>query len=50
MRDLSDSRGGFGVLIEVRVMLSVVWIVNRSKNWYERGAEVQNFQKIERTV
>jgi arsenite transporter len=27
-----------GVLIEVPVMLSVVWIVNRSKNWY--GSEV----------
>jgi arsenite transporter len=27
-----------GVLIEVPVMLSVVWIVNRTKNWYERGA------------
>lgn len=26
-----------GVLIEVPVMLSVVWIVNRSKSWYERG-------------
>ncbi|HEY8032478.1 MAG TPA: ACR3 family arsenite efflux transporter [Methylocella sp.] len=26
-----------GVLIEVPVMLSVVTIVNRSKNWYERG-------------
>jgi ACR3 family arsenite transporter len=26
-----------GVLIEVPVMLSVVWIVNRSKDWYERG-------------
>jgi arsenite transporter len=25
-----------GVLIEVPVMLSVVWGVNRSKNWYER--------------
>jgi ACR3 family arsenite transporter len=25
-----------GVLIEVLVMLSVVWIVNRSKGWYER--------------
>jgi len=24
-----------GVLVEVPVMLSVVWIVNRSKNWYE---------------
>lgn len=29
-----------GVLIEVPVMLSVVWIVSRSKNWYERGALV----------
>jgi ACR3 family arsenite transporter len=27
-----------GVLIEVPVMLSVVWIVNRTKGWYERGA------------
>ena len=27
-----------GVLIEVPVMLSVVWIVNRSKGWYEIGA------------
>lgn len=27
-----------GVLIEVPVMLSIVWIVNRSKGWYERGA------------
>ncbi|RVU13109.1 ACR3 family arsenite efflux transporter [Methylobacterium oryzihabitans] len=27
-----------GVLIEVPVMLSVVWIVNRSQDWYERGA------------
>jgi len=27
-----------GVLIEVPVMLSVVTIVNRSKDWYERGA------------
>jgi ACR3 family arsenite transporter len=26
------------VLVEVPVMLSVVWIVNRSKGWYERGA------------
>jgi len=25
-----------GVLVEVPVMLSVVWIVNRSKGWYER--------------
>jgi arsenite transporter len=26
-----------GVLVEVPVMLSVVWIVNRSQAWYERG-------------
>jgi ACR3 family arsenite transporter len=26
-----------GVLVEVPAMLSVVWIVNRSKGWYERG-------------
>jgi ACR3 family arsenite transporter len=26
-----------GVLIEVPVMLSVVWIVNGTKDWYERG-------------
>lgn len=26
-----------GVLIEVPVMLSVVWIVNTSKGWYEKG-------------
>jgi len=24
-----------GVIIEVPVMLSVVWIVNRSRDWYE---------------
>jgi ACR3 family arsenite transporter len=30
-----------GVLIEVPVMLSVVWIVNRSKGWYERGGVSQ---------
>jgi ACR3 family arsenite transporter len=29
-----------GVLIEVPVMLSVVWIVNRSKGWYEAAATV----------
>ena len=29
-----------GVLIEVPVMLSVVWIVNRSKGWYESGSSV----------
>jgi len=26
-----------GVLVEVPVMLSVVWIVNRSRGWYEQG-------------
>ena len=31
-----------GVLVEVPVMLSVVWIVNRSKGWYERGAAVRH--------
>ena len=25
-----------GVLVEVPVMLSVVWLVNRSRGWYER--------------
>lgn len=35
-----------GVLVEVPVMLSVVWIVNRSKGWYERGAAVENNTKI----
>ena len=30
-----------GVLVEVPVMLSVVWIVNRSKGWYESGAAVK---------
>ncbi|MFG1396755.1 ACR3 family arsenite efflux transporter [Roseixanthobacter pseudopolyaromaticivorans] len=29
-----------GVLIEVPVMLTVVWIVNRSKDWYERAPAV----------
>jgi ACR3 family arsenite transporter len=28
-----------GVLIEVPVMLSVVWLVMRSRIWYERGAQ-----------
>jgi ACR3 family arsenite transporter len=30
-----------GVLIEVPVMLSVVWIVNGTKGWYEAGAAVR---------
>ncbi len=29
-----------GVLIEVPVMLSVVWIVNHSRRWYEAGPAV----------
>ncbi|WP_432284261.1 ACR3 family arsenite efflux transporter [Aminobacter sp. BA135] len=39
-----------GVLVEVPVMLSVVWIVNRSKGWYERGAAVSAAKQSERTV
>jgi len=31
-----------GVLVEVPVMLSVVWIVNRSQGWYERGPAVRS--------
>ncbi len=30
-----------GVLIEVPVMLGVVYVVNRSKGWYERGPNVK---------
>lgn len=30
-----------GVLVEVPVMLSVVWIVNRSRGWYEAGSAVR---------
>ncbi len=30
-----------GVLIEVPVMLSVVWLVQRTKGWYERGAALR---------
>ena len=37
-----------GVLIEVPVMLSVVWIVNRSKGWYERGQAVRPSASQER--
>ena len=37
-----------GVLIEVPVMLSVVWIVNRSKGWYERGDRRQAPVEAER--
>jgi ACR3 family arsenite transporter len=38
-----------GVLIEVPVMLSIVWIVNRSKDWYERGPSVSRNVIVERT-
>lgn len=37
-----------GVLIEVPVMLSVVWIVNRSKGWYEAAPSVSQKAAIER--
>lgn len=37
-----------GVLIEVPVMLSVVWIVNRSKHWYEASPAVSRNTIIER--
>jgi ACR3 family arsenite transporter len=33
-----------GVLVEVPVMLSVVSIVNRSKEWYESGAAVRRLE------
>jgi ACR3 family arsenite transporter len=33
-----------GVLVEVPVMLSVVWIVNRSRGWYEAGSAVRRRQ------
>ena len=39
-----------GVLVEVPVMLSVVWIVNRSKDWYERGSAVSVTKEAERTA
>ena len=38
-----------GVLIEVPVMLSVVWIVNRSKGWYEAAPAVSRNIVSERT-
>ncbi|WP_322994284.1 ACR3 family arsenite efflux transporter [Castellaniella sp.] len=37
-----------GVLIEVPVMLSVVWIVNRSKGWYERGEKPRAEGEVKR--
>lgn len=38
-----------GVLIEVPVMLSVVWIVNRSKGWYESSPAVSRNEVSQRT-
>ncbi|APO75685.1 arsenical resistance protein ACR3 [Rhizobium etli 8C-3] len=38
-----------GVLIEVPVMLSVVWIVNRTKGWYEAAPAVSKNTATERT-
>jgi ACR3 family arsenite transporter len=38
-----------GVLIEVPVMLSVVWIVNRSKDWYESAPAVSRNEISRRT-
>lgn len=38
-----------GVLIEVPVMLSVVWIVNRTKGWYEAAPAVSRNAVTERT-
>jgi ACR3 family arsenite transporter len=35
-----------GVLIEVPVMLSVVRIVNRSRDWYERGGAKQSVTSL----
>lgn len=39
-----------GVLIEVPVMLSVVWIVNASKGWYERGPAVRRHGSVTESV
>lgn len=39
-----------GVLIEVPVMLSVVWIVNRSQGWYERGLRAGGLDVASRRV
>jgi ACR3 family arsenite transporter len=33
-----------GVLVEVPVMLSVVWVANRSRGWYENGVAVRRLQ------
>jgi ACR3 family arsenite transporter len=36
-----------GVLVEVPVMLSVVWIVNGSRDWYERGRAVRRAATVQ---
>jgi arsenite transporter len=36
-----------GVLVEVPVMLSVVWIVNGSREWYERGRAVRRATTVQ---
>lgn len=36
-----------GVLVEVPVMLSVVWIVNRSRGWYERAPAVSSIERTQ---
>ncbi|MCY1303662.1 Arsenical-resistance protein Acr3 [compost metagenome] len=38
-----------GVLIEVPVMLTVVWAVNRTKGWYEAAPAVSRNTITERT-
>ena len=38
-----------GVLIEVPVMLSLVWIVNRSKGWYETAPALSRRTAVETT-
>ena len=37
-----------GVLVEVPVMLSVVWLVKRSRGWYERGSERESVLAMRR--
>jgi ACR3 family arsenite transporter len=39
-----------GVLIEVPVMLSVVSIVNRSRDWYERPARRRHAAAVAREL
>ncbi len=39
-----------GVLIEVPVMLSLVWIVNNTRDWYEAGAAVNSRRSARTTI